>query len=1067
MHNLRYGLSQSAFFLTAFLALCRSGWTQGQPVTFSGVGDVPYSNSETVVFQKQIANHNIYSPSSFFVHVGDVGAGGSSTCAESNYSLVANIMKGLRVPTYVVTGDNEIKDCSDRNGAFKLWNKYYDKFQNNFCGAPPTEHQAENPANFAFILNGVLFIGLDHSGSPMPENLTVDWMKLQFQTKGTQVRAAVLFAHFAPNTTTTFSTPFRQAAVTFGKPILFLHGHGHSWSVGYPFPEKNIMKIQVNKGASEDPVEFTVTMNTSSPATAFLIKRKPWLIKTVVNMPPCADAGPDQILASKATSTTLPGKAGDDGDPLGSTVTTVWSKVSGPGAVSFDNQASPTTIARFAVPGIYVLRLTANDTEFQTSDEVTITSQGFANIKPLLAVNDLKISEGDDGTLTAFFTVTLANPNGKTVTVDYEVKDSTATNGSDYIFSPQSGSLTFSNWTKKRRLAVTIIGDEIDEQNDEIFFIRLSNAVNADIADDEGFATIMNDDMPAPPNEPTTLRAKTIAANAVDISWKDMSNNEDGFKLERKAGLAPFVEIATLGSSVNFYNDAGLNPGTIYFYRAYAFNTHGGSVYSNTDSTETASGVAATPGVNLALNRPAAASSVSTTFFPGNAVDGNSKDTYWRSGTVPLDAEAWLRVDLGSVVVIGRATVRWKDVYYSKNYSLQVSTNNVTWTTVYNNKTSAGGNEDFWFAPSLGRYVRLLMTNGVKDSYRINEFEVYAAEISSAPAAPANLVATATSSSSIGIKWSHTSNDEYGFEIERAIGGGAFNYVATLGPNATFYNDSGLRAKTNYVYRVRAYNFVDDSDYSNQAAAVTLTGSAAPSPQTNLTYGKILSASSADATKPVSLAADTNGATYWSTTTNAASWLRVDFGQALPVGRIVVRWQDTFYAKTYEIQVSNDGSNWTPVYQVLAGASGAQDFTFPQAAARYVRIYMTTANKSFYQIQEFEIYTGATTSIAKRGGETAEAAETNVVPDEYVLEQNYPNPFNPNTQIRFGLPKDSRVTIKLFSITGAEIRTLVDADYSAGTHTISFHARNLSSGTYFYVMQAGTVRQVRRLTLLK
>ena len=1066
MHNLRYGLTRSAFVLIALLGLCRSGWTQGQPVTFSGVGDIPYSNSEAVVFQKQIPNHNIYSPSAFAVHVGDIGVGGSA-CVESNYALVANMMKGFGVPVYIVTGDNEMSNCNNQMGAYNLWLKYYRNFEDNFCGAPPTEHQTENPANFAFVLNGVLFIGIDLSGGPMPVTHEANWVKQQLQAKGAQVRAAVIFSHFPPNENTTFSTPFRQAAVTFNKPILFLHGHGHSWSVGYPFPEKNILKIQVSKGASEDPVQFTVTTNTSSPATAFLIKRKPWLIKTVVNMPPCASAGTDQTLPPNATSTTLQGRVGDDGDPVGSTVTSMWTRVSGPGPVSFDTPTLPKTVARFALPGVYVLHLTADDSQLQNSDEVTITSQGFADIKPLLAVNDLKINEGDDGTLTAFFTVTLANPNGKTITVDYEVRDSTAANGSDYVFSPLAGNLTFSNWTRKRRLAVTINGDELDEP-DEIFMIRLKNAVNATIVDDEGIAKIANDDMPVPPSEPAVLRAKTIAANAADISWKDLSNNEDGFKLERSAGLAPFAEIATLGANVNFYNDTGLNPGTIYFYRAYAFNTNGSSIYSNTDSTETASNIPTTPGVNLALNRPTLASITNPTYPTAHAVDGNSKDTYWRSGSVPLDSSAWLRVDLGSVLVIGRAAVKWKDVYSSKNYSLQVSNNNSTWTTIYNNKAGVGGNEDFWFAPSLGRYVRLLMTNGVKDSYRINEFEVYAAEITSAPAAPTNLVAAATSSSSIGITWSHNSNDEFGFEIERAINGGTFNYITTLSPNSTFYNDSGLRAKTNYVYRVRAYNFVDDSPYSNQAAATTLDGNAAPNANVNMALGKTLAGSSnTDVTKPATLAADTSVTTYWSTTTNAASWLRVDLGQHFPVGRAVVRWQDTFYAKTYEIQVSNDDLNWTTVYAVLAGASGAQDLTFPQAAARYVRLNLLTANKTFYQIQEFEIYTGASTAIAKRRGETAEAAETNVVPQEYVLEQNYPNPFNPSTQIHFGLPKDSRVTIKLFSITGAEVRTLVDADYSAGTHAISFHARNLPSGTYFYVMQAGTVRQVRRLTLLK
>jgi hypothetical protein len=108
-------------------------------------------------------------------------------------------------------------------------------------------------------------------------------------------------------------------------------------------------------------------------------------------------------------------------------------------------------------------------------------------------------------------------------------------------------------------------------------------------------------------------------------------------------------------------------------------------------------------------------------------------------------------------------------------------------------------------------------------------------------------------------------------------------------------------------------------------------------------------------------------------------------------------------------------------------------------------------------------------SVAKRSNPAA-SNEENLspgIPDEFVLEQNYPNPFNPATRIRFGLPQASHVIIKIYSITGAEVRTLVDNDYPAGTHAIIFQARNLPSGIYFYVLQAGEVRKVRRLMLVK
>ncbi|NWG26913.1 MAG: T9SS type A sorting domain-containing protein, partial [Ignavibacteriaceae bacterium] len=71
-------------------------------------------------------------------------------------------------------------------------------------------------------------------------------------------------------------------------------------------------------------------------------------------------------------------------------------------------------------------------------------------------------------------------------------------------------------------------------------------------------------------------------------------------------------------------------------------------------------------------------------------------------------------------------------------------------------------------------------------------------------------------------------------------------------------------------------------------------------------------------------------------------------------------------------------------------------------------------------------------------------------PDGFVLYQNYPNPFNPTTTIRFEIPEDSRVTLKIFNILGEEVKTLVEEYREAGKHSVQFNANNLSSGIYFY-----------------
>lgn len=83
------------------------------------------------------------------------------------------------------------------------------------------------------------------------------------------------------------------------------------------------------------------------------------------------------------------------------------------------------------------------------------------------------------------------------------------------------------------------------------------------------------------------------------------------------------------------------------------------------------------------------------------------------------------------------------------------------------------------------------------------------------------------------------------------------------------------------------------------------------------------------------------------------------------------------------------------------------------------------------------------------------SSEVNVgVPTKFALSQNYPNPFNPTTNINYDLPFDSKVSIKIFDITGREITSLVNQLQTAGYHTINFNASNLSSGAYFYTITA-------------
>ena len=97
------------------------------------------------------------------------------------------------------------------------------------------------------------------------------------------------------------------------------------------------------------------------------------------------------------------------------------------------------------------------------------------------------------------------------------------------------------------------------------------------------------------------------------------------------------------------------------------------------------------------------------------------------------------------------------------------------------------------------------------------------------------------------------------------------------------------------------------------------------------------------------------------------------------------------------------------------------------------------------------------------------------IPDNFLLMQNYPNPFNPSTRIQFSIPsiiasetkQAQLVTLKIYDVLGNEVSTLVNEEKPAGSYEVEFNALDLSSGIYFYKLQAGSFIETKKMTLLK
>ncbi|HMR41955.1 MAG TPA: T9SS type A sorting domain-containing protein [Ignavibacteria bacterium] len=88
-------------------------------------------------------------------------------------------------------------------------------------------------------------------------------------------------------------------------------------------------------------------------------------------------------------------------------------------------------------------------------------------------------------------------------------------------------------------------------------------------------------------------------------------------------------------------------------------------------------------------------------------------------------------------------------------------------------------------------------------------------------------------------------------------------------------------------------------------------------------------------------------------------------------------------------------------------------------------------------------------------------------PDKYELSQNYPNPFNPETKISFNLPQDSKVSLKVFDMTGREVSELVNDFKPAGYYSVNFNATSLSSGVYYYSISAGSFISTKKMIVVK
>ncbi|HEY3250340.1 MAG TPA: T9SS type A sorting domain-containing protein, partial [Ignavibacteria bacterium] len=193
------------------------------------------------------------------------------------------------------------------------------------------------------------------------------------------------------------------------------------------------------------------------------------------------------------------------------------------------------------------------------------------------------------------------------------------------------------------------------------------------------------------------------------------------------------------------------------------------------------------------------------------------------------------------------------------------------------------------------------------------------------------------------------------------------------------------------------------------------------------------------------------GATMFRTSNGGFNWTSQS---ALGTGNFGgITGQSYFGNQTYYVRSDNK------IYYALGINNFNVDYTAP--AGNYRHISGGWVGGPFWAVRD----NGGISYRAAFGGINPIGSE---IPNEFSLHQNFPNPFNPSTSIRFDLPKSSFVKLTVYTSLGSEVAALVNENLIAGSYEYKWNASDrISSGIYYYSLEAGSFRETKKMILIK
>ncbi|MBN2485597.1 MAG: discoidin domain-containing protein [Bacteroidales bacterium] len=344
---------------------------------------------------------------------------------------------------------------------------------------------------------------------------------------------------------------------------------------------------------------------------------------------------------------------------------------------------------------------------------------------------------------------------------------------------------------------------------------------------------------------------------------------------------------------------------------------------------------------NIARNKPVTVSSTENAGTPGTAANDGNASTRWSSA---YSDPQWIMIDLQASYSISRVVLNWETAA-ARSYQIQVSDNGSSnWTTIYSTSSGAAGVATLNVSGN-GRYIRMYGTARTTGwGYSLWEFEVYG---TTGPVIPV----TGVNVSPTSVTLSKNTSRQLTATVAPADATNKTVSWTTNNASVATVSETGLVTAINDG----TANITVTTQDGNRTALCSVTVSSGTG--TNLALNRTCTASSVIAGNLANYATDGNINTRWESTQGVdPQWIYVDLGSTRTIKRVKITWEAAS-ASAFQVQTSNDASNWTTLRTVTANTSLLNDITGLNGSGRYVRIYGTARTTGYgYSIYELEVY---------------------------------------------------------------------------------------------------------------